>query len=150
MNDEEAQQGFEKALYDLMRDGLVEPIEGEDGKILWHATDKGRKKFEQSNAEDVQQQRLIREFEHYIRAIAQHNVDNNALTSLFEWSPEIADFILVRDQALRCEVLEEVEKRVIGKNPPKSKWWRYSGELLGHIQLRNGQYATLNQMKKGL
>lgn len=147
MSDEEAQPEFEKALYDLMRDGLVEPIEGEDGKILWRPTDKG--KFEQSKAEDEQQKRLIREFEHYIRAIAQHNVDNSALTSLFEWSPEIADFILARDQALRREVLDEVEKRVIGKNPPKSKWWRYSEELLGHIQLRNAQCATLNQMKKG-
>lgn len=68
-----------------MREGIVEPVEGEDGKVRWRTTEKGRKQFAQSHSEDMEQKRLIKEFEAYIRTIAQHGVDNDAITSLFEW-----------------------------------------------------------------
>lgn len=42
----------------------------------------------------------------------------------------------ISEEEAKQQIIALIDE-LIGENPPESEWWRYSGELWGHIQLRN-------------
>jgi hypothetical protein len=43
-------------------------------------------------------------------------------------------------------IREWISREIIGEVPPESEWWRYSGELLGRIQLQIEQRKRLGDI----